>query len=312
MAANVVSGSGDSNKMLGRELPMFIIDAFSGEPFSGNPAAVCLVGDEDLSDEIKQKIAAEMNLSETAFIRALSPADDFDKACRFGLRWWTPTNEVNLCGHATMASAAALFNIVGNGSPQLEFETRSGTLIAKKQDECITIDLPLNPCTEEDPSSISDLIKATLGDIEPQDVQYAPGANKDLLLRVPDSMTRATLESLKPDTTTMMKVHNTGRIMGVILTLKGSKENGAVDAHGKVYDFISRYFAPWNGIPEDPFTGAAHTVLSPYWSEKLGKKQMYARQCSARGGDVNINVRNDGRVDLSGKATTVMQGKIFV
>ncbi|XP_072051116.1 phenazine biosynthesis-like domain-containing protein isoform X3 [Amphiura filiformis] len=311
MAANVVSGSGDSNKMLGRELPMFIIDAFSGEPFSGNPAAVCLVGDEDLSDEIKQKIAAEMNLSETAFIRALSPADDFDKACRFGLRWWTPTNEVNLCGHATMASAAALFNIVGNGSPQLEFETRSGTLIAKKQDECITIDLPLNPCTEEDPSSISDLIKVVLGSIKPQETYFSEKTHK-LLLRLPDDCTRATLESLKPDTTTMMKVHNTGRIMGVILTLKGSKENGAVDAHGKVYDFISRYFAPWNGIPEDPFTGAAHTVLSPYWSEKLGKKQMYARQCSARGGDVNINVRNDGRVDLSGKATTVMQGKIFV
>ncbi|XP_072051117.1 phenazine biosynthesis-like domain-containing protein isoform X4 [Amphiura filiformis] len=225
MAANVVSGSGDSNKMLGRELPMFIIDAFSGEPFSGNPAAVCLVGDEDLSDEIKQKIAAEMNLSETAFIRALSPADDFDKACRFGLRWWTPTNEVNLCGHATMASAAALFNIVGNGSPQLEFETRSGTLIAKKQDECITIDLPLNPCTEEDPSSISDLIKATLGDIEPQDVQYAPGANKDLLLRVPDSMTRESFEKIQPDTAALMKAYGKQTyIGGVIITLKGHQK----------------------------------------------------------------------------------------
>ncbi|KAJ8022618.1 Phenazine biosynthesis-like domain-containing protein [Holothuria leucospilota] len=294
-----------------KHLPMYTIDAFASKPFKGNPAAVCLLQDEDLSDETKQNIAMEMNLSETAFVRPVNAGS------RFGLRWFTPKNEVNLCGHATLASAAALFTCKGN------YDT-SVNLIPYGVDKLIEVwlcdNFPSNQfcigfCESKqfelnEESSLN--VKISLGSCQPVDVQYTPGANRELLLRLPDTCSRQEFEQMSPNPSAMMNAYKTGEVMGVILTLKGSKENGAVDEDGRMFDFISRYFAPWNGIDEDPVTGAAHTVLSAYWSKVLRKTEMYARQCSKRGGNIEIKVRDDGRVELAGKARTVLEGKIFV
>ncbi|XP_071830055.1 phenazine biosynthesis-like domain-containing protein isoform X2 [Apostichopus japonicus] len=295
-----------------KSLPIFTVDAFASKPFTGNPAAVCLIQNGDLSDDTKQKLAMEMNLSETAFVRILQPGDSFEKSSNFELRWFTPKNEVKLCGHATVASAAVLFFCSGNQSDALTFKTKSGDLVAKRSADRITISLPQNPPSDKVPKGVDKLIEITLDSASPFDVQYTPGANKELLLRVPDSCTREELEKMSPNPAAMMAAYKTGEVMGVIITLRGSQENGAVDEDGRVYDFISRYFAPWNGIDEDPVTGAAHTVLSPYWSNVLGKKEMYARQCSARGGNLEIKMRDDGRVDLSGTAKIVLEGKVLL
>ncbi|KAJ8022619.1 Phenazine biosynthesis-like domain-containing protein [Holothuria leucospilota] len=262
--------------------------------------------DKDVSDETKQNIAMEINFSDTAFVRPINPGSIF------GLRWFTPKNEVNLCGHATLASAAVLFTCKGNPSTSLTFLTKSGELVAKRKGDLVCIDLPLNPPSDKIPYGVDKLIEICLGSCQPVDIQYTPGANKELLLRLPDSCSRQEFEQMSPNPSAMMNAYKTGEVMGVILTLKGSKENGAVDEDGRVFDFISRYFTPWNGIDEDPVTGAAHTVLSAYWSKVLGKTEMYARQCSKRGGNIEIKVRDDGRVELAGKARTVIEGKIFV
>lgn len=134
-------------------------------------------------------------------------------------------------------------------------------------------------------------------------VEYSPPTKK-LLVRLTDKMTRKQLESLTPDISSMMAAEVTGKVKGVIVTLKGNTENGAVSSDGETYDFISRYFAPWNGIPEDPVTGSAHTVLAYYWGKVLSKKTLFARQCSRRGGDVRMRVLEGDRVDLIGQAVT--------
>ncbi|CAH1246914.1 PBLD [Branchiostoma lanceolatum] len=293
-----------------KRLPIFQVDAFTDKPFAGNPAAVCLLEDVDLTDEHQQKIAAEMNLSETAYLRKLNSDDDFSSSSKFGLRWFTPTNEVALCGHATLASAATLFYMMKNPSPQLTFQTLSGDLFARREGDFISLDLPENKTQPLDREPYSQLLKIVVGDLTIQDLQVSHTAKK-LVVRLQDG-TRQTLESLRPDTVAMLAAHTQDIIRGVIVTVKGSVENGCVDNQGVMYDFISRYFAPWNGIAEDPVTGSAHTVLASYWAKELGKTEFYARQCSARGGDLKVRLREDGRVDVAGKATVVLQGMIRI
>ncbi|XP_078660046.1 phenazine biosynthesis-like domain-containing protein [Branchiostoma floridae x Branchiostoma belcheri] len=302
-----------------KKLPIFQVDAFTDEPFAGNPAAVCLLEDVDLTDEHQQKIAAEMNLSETAYIRKLNSDDDFSSSCKFGLRWFTPTNEVALCGHATLASAATLFYMMKNPSSQLTFQTLSGDLFARRDGDFISLDLPENKTQPQsvffssiqDREPYSQLLQIVVGDLPIQDLHVSHTAKK-LVVRLQDGTTRQTLECLRPDTAAMLAAHTQDIIRGVIVTVKGSPENGCVDNQGVMYDFVSRYFAPWNGIPEDPVTGSAHTVLASYWAEELGKTQFYARQCSARGGDLKVRLREDGRVDVAGKAAVVVQGMIRI
>ena len=225
----------------------------------------------------------------------------FEDSSDFKLRWFTPQCEVSLCGHATLATAAAVFHVLGNPNEQLRFQTKSGLLRATRDGDNITLDFPLNPCTPEDPSPLQELIKLTVGGLPLADVQYSASMGK-LLLRLSDATSKSELEALNPDTPAMMGAHK-GTIKGVIVTVKGSGD----------YDFFSRYFAPWVGIPEDPVTGAAHTVLASYWSSELGKSEMLARQCSKRGGDVRVTVgREPGRVYLAGKAYIVMQGKLYL
>ncbi|KAM3835234.1 phenazine biosynthesis-like domain-containing protein isoform 3-T3 [Vipera latastei] len=246
------------------KISIFIIDAFTKQPFGGNPAAVCLLEDE-LEEGWHQKIAAEMNLSETAFIRKLHPTDDFTKSSCFGLRWFTPTNEVPLCGHATLASAAVLFH-KKNVNPTLTFITLSGELKARQAGDEIILDLPLYFTYPQ----------AAVGDMNVQEVRYSPDTKK-LLICLSEVYKRYDLEKLKVDAQRLLSADKTGKVKGVIITVKG-------DCHENhdSYDFYSRYFAPWNGISEDPVTGSAHAVLSSYWSQQLGKNKLCVLQSWGR------------------------------
>ncbi|KAJ8359931.1 hypothetical protein SKAU_G00164560 [Synaphobranchus kaupii] len=284
------------------EIPVFTVDAFTNQSFKGNPAAVCLLPNT-LRDELYQKIAMEMNLSETAFIVKLNSLDDFTSGSRFGLRWFTPTNEVPLCGHATLASAAVLFYNKKNLNAALVFETLSGELCVRIHGDSIVMDFPLHKPVAQDPSELKDIVKATVGGLSVQDLCYS-AATKKLLIRLSDSCNRSALTSLQPNATDLLRSDSRGSIKGVIVTVKGAP------TVQPSYDFFSRYFAPWNGIPEDPVTGSAHSVLAGYWSEKLGKERMLAFQCSDRGGELELALRSDGRVDISGHAVIIMQGTL--
>ncbi|XP_066475895.1 phenazine biosynthesis-like domain-containing protein [Tiliqua scincoides] len=281
--------------------PLFIVDAFTDQPFRGNPAAICLLEDE-LEEVWYQKIAAEMNLSETAFIRKLHPTDDFTKSSHFGLRWFTPTNEVPLCGHATLASAAVLFHKKKNMNSALTFKTLSGELKARQGGDHIILDFPAYLTYQQDIQEIEELIKRAVGNMKVQDVQYSPDTKK-LLVCLSDVYERSDLEKLKVNAQELLLAEKTGKVKGLIVTLKGKCEN---------YDFYSRYFAPWNGVSEDPVTGSAHTVLSTYWAQHLGKNKMCAFQCSVRGGELKILLRDDGRVDIGGQTVIVSEGFLTI
>uniref|UniRef100_A0A3Q3L0L8 Phenazine biosynthesis like protein domain containing n=1 Tax=Labrus bergylta TaxID=56723 RepID=A0A3Q3L0L8_9LABR len=211
------------------EISVFTVDAFTNLPFKGNPAAVCPLLHE-LSDDLYQKIATEMNLAETAFITKINPSDNFTTGSRFRLRWFTPTNEVNLCGHATLASAAVLFQSKKNENSVLVFETRSGDLAVTQQGERYIMDFPLNPPAQE------------VHYVSVYNV-YLCSNTKKLMVRLADSCDRSVLTSLKVDPVALQSSERSGRVKGLILTMKPG------------YDFYSRYFSPWNGIPEDPVTG---------------------------------------------------------
>ncbi|XP_038197171.1 phenazine biosynthesis-like domain-containing protein 1 [Arvicola amphibius] len=287
------------------KLRIFIADAFTATAFRGNPAAVCLL-ENALAEDAHQQIAREMNLSETAFVSKLQPSDNFTQSSCFGLRWFTPVSEVPLCGHATLASAAVLFHKIKNTNNTLTFATKSGELKARRAEDGIVLDFPLYPAFPQDFHEVEDLIKTAIGDTVVQDIRYSPDTRK-LLLRLSDSYDRSFLETLRVNTEPLPQMEKTGKVKGLILTLRG--EPGGQTPH---YDFYSRYFAPWIGLPEDPVTGAAHTVLSSYWSQQLGKKEMRAFQCSRRGGELDISLRPDGRVDLKGGAAIVLEGTLTV
>ena len=252
------------------------IDAFTDRPFAGNPAAVCLLGDE-CDAKWMQAVAAEMNLSETAFVRPLSKG--------FELRWFTPTVEVDLCGHATLASAHALWseNIVDTGTA-IRFLSKSGELICVQRDDLIELDFPATPVTSAAPSE--DLRNA-LG-VKP----VFQGASKfdDLVLVQSEEALRA----VRPNFQKLRELAS----RGVIVTSASNNPR---------FDFVSRFFAPNAGVDEDPVTGSAHCALGPFWSERLGKTEMAAFQASARGGIVRVRVAAD-RVFLAGHAVTVLKG----
>ncbi|NWH61035.1 PBLD protein, partial [Geococcyx californianus] len=288
------------------QIPIFMVDAFTNQPFSGNPAAVCLL-ENDLDEDLHQKIATEMNLSETAFIRKLRPGDDFTKSSCFGLRWFTPANEVPLCGHATLASAAVLFHVQKNTNSVLTFVTLSGELKARQAGDHIVLDLPLySPYPQVSQNLIHLRLSRTVavGDLVVQDLRYSPDTKK-LLVRLSDAYERSVLEELQVSAQRFLPAEKTGKVKGLILTLKGNSSG-----KHKGHDFYSRYFAPWYGVLEDPVTGSAHAVLSSYWSEQLGKKELLAFQCSRRGGELKISVRDDGRVDIAGQIAVVLKGNL--
>lgn len=181
----------------------------------------------------------------------------------------------------------------------------SGELKARKEEDGIVLDLPLYPAHPQKLHEVKDLIKTAIGDTLVQDVCYSPDTKK-LLVRLSDTYNRSFLESLTVNTENLLQVETTGKVKGLILTLKG-EPGGQTQA----FDFYSRYFAPWYGVAEDPVTGSAHTVLSSYWSEQLGKKDLHAFQCSNRGGELIISLRSDGRVDIKGGTALVLEGTLM-
>lgn len=241
-----------------------------------------------------------MNLSETAFVFNTNNKN-YDTSNRFGLRWFTPKCEVALCGHATLAAAAVLFHVCKNPSEAITFETMSGELMAQQDATgSITLDFPLNPpqpCSAHDDFEL--LARAAVRKVAIRDLQYSP-TTKKLLVRLDDSATQQTLEGLKVNSADLLACHSGDKVKGVIVTVLGSAP----------YHFCSRYFAPWVGIMEDPVTGSAHTVLAAYWSKVLGKEDLIARQCSSRGGDLKLGVRDDGRVNITGTAKLVLKGTL--
>jgi PhzF family phenazine biosynthesis protein len=261
-------------------LPMFMVDAFSEAPFAGNPAAVCLLA-QPPADAWMQRVAAEMNLSETAF---LLPQPD-----GYRLRWFTPAAEVDLCGHATLASAHVLWE-AGRIKPteQARFHTRSGLLTVERTPVGMTMDFPARPaqaCRDWDDLPAVLGVKAT----------FLGKNGMDCLVEVEDEKA---LRAARPDFARLTSYP----VRGVILTARS--DNPA-------YDFVSRFFAPAVGIPEDPVTGSAHCCLGPHWSERLNKRDLVGYQASARGGVVRVGVRGD-RILLGGRAVTVLRGELCV
>ncbi|XP_071547372.1 phenazine biosynthesis-like domain-containing protein 1 [Panulirus ornatus] len=297
------------------KLQIFTVDAFTDQPFSGNPAAVVPLL-EPVEDGILQNLAAEMNLSETAYVSPTGVREKpWVKCARFRLRWFTPTREVALCGHATLATAHVLFHCLGNTNSQLEFETQSGVLVARKNGRDILLDFPGNPpapLTAEQETQLSPLLQVVTGGL-PVGQLLISHTTKKLLVRLHHSCTRGDLEALRVEPGSFLSLHDGSLVKGVILTIRGDLSGNIPQdspSHQPQYHCFSRYFAPWNGIPEDPVTGSAHTVLGPYWSQELGITTLKCRQCSPRGGDMNVTVRQDGRVDLAGRTTTLLQGHV--
>lgn len=274
-------------------IPIYQVDAFTELPFLGNPAAVCILHKE-YDDCVLQEIAAEMNLSETAFLSSIENKP-IKESNIFSLRWFTPEVEVPLCGHATLATAKVLFDDIGVLTDEIIFKTLSGELIVKKVENGILLNLPSNEPIPVDPPL--NLLK-TLRIKKFKNVAYAK-RQKILLIHLDD---KRIIKNLKLDFERMKSINTELDIKGIIVTSSGSP----------AYDFVSRFFAPWFGINEDPVTGAAHTVLTPYWAKILKKREMLAYQASKRGGKLIVSLSSKNRVDLIGNAVIVLKGELYL
>ena len=259
-------------------LPLFQVDAFAPQPFSGNPAAVCILSDQR-TDNWLQDVASEMNLSETAFVRSLDG--------EFELRWFTPTQEVDLCGHATLATAHVLWQEgLAEPSQPIKFQTRSGVLTAAFRDDLIELDFPrtrVEPCPP--PPGLLEALGA--------DAEFVGRSCFDFLVELENE---SALRALQPNFAELSRIET----RGVIATCRSSNSE---------FDFMSRFFAPSAGVNEDPVCGSAHCSLADFWSQRLGKDTMLAYQASERGGVVRVRVV-DERVFLGGTAVTVLKGKL--
>ncbi len=255
-------------------LPIFWVDAFAERQFCGNPAAVCVL-EEWLPDRRMQEVSAENNLSETAFVTP--------RADGWAIRWFTPVSEVDLCGHATLASAAVIRRHFDPQADTVDFESRSGPLRAVFEGDLVVLDFPSRP---PGPVDTNGAMARALG-IEPLSEWLA-----DYYLAELGS--EQSLETLGPDMGRIMALGHTG----VIVTARGSD-----------CDFVSRFFAPAVGVPEDPATGSSHCTLTPFWAKRLGKSELAARQLSRRGGEFVCRDRGD-RVGIGGRAVHYLQGTI--
>ena len=260
-----------------QSLPLLQIDAFTALPFGGNPAAVCRLS-EPRSDAWMLQLAQEMNLSETAFL--------LPEQQGYRLRWFTPAVEVDLCGHATLASAHALLEWgEWDGREPVRFYSRSGLLTARRDGEWIELDFPSRP---GEPCEVPAGLEAALGVRAHHAIRY----NDDYLIEL---ASEEAVRALQPDFQALVRLP----VRAVTVT-----------ARGESYDFVSRFFAPRMAINEDPVTGSSHTRLTPYWSQKLGKARMLAFQASARGGLLRVELAGD-RVRMAGQAVTVLRGELL-
>lgn len=268
---------------------IYQVDAFTHRPFHGNPAAVCLL-EQPVAEDWMRLVAREMNLSETAF---LSPRKDDS----YDLRWFTPSVEVDLCGHATLASSHVLWE---SGCLDKEaaarFHTRSGLLTCTQKGDWIEMDFPARL---QQPAALpSGLIEAAGLAGHTGEIRYTGRFAEDYLIEVESEQL---LRSLEPDPAALNRVsEGWPRVRAFIVTCLPATAG---------YDFVSRFFAPGSGIPEDPVTGSAHCVLAPYWRERLDKEELFAFQASARGGELRLCVKG-GRVKLSGQAVTILSGQL--
>lgn len=260
------------------KLTLYQIDAFTNHLFSGNPAAVIPL-DQWISDSLMQRLAMENNLSETVFFVPAARAD-----ADYEIRWFTPEVEINLCGHATLAAAFVLFHVMGYSAPAIRFHSKSGILTVTRNLDKLSMDFPAwkpKPLSSWPPELATALGKVTITGVH----QY-----RDFLVELADEHM---VQLCQPDFTLLKKLGQK-----VIITAKGSKA-----------DFVSRFFAPSAGVDEDPVTGSAHSQLIPYWGEKLGKKSLFARQLSKRGGELWCEYLGD-RVTIAGQCVFYMKGEI--
>ncbi len=281
-----------------RKLKLYQVDAFTDSLFKGNPAGVCLIPPSiDLSDEEMQNIAMEMNLSETAFVKPLESCI-IRLNTEFSLRWFTPTEEVDLCGHGTLATSHVLFNSIQVEADEVSYQTKSGILTALNQgDEGIRLDFPSAhlKSPEVRPSVIIQSLYISEMDI--LDIQYAEDRGT-ILIKVRGER----LEQISPDFRRMMEFQAGYDVENVIITCESNDND---------YDFMSRCFCPWNGIDEDPVTGSAHTVLAPYWASIMNKTSFRAYQASKRGGKLLVSLHGE-RVHLTGKAVSFFDTQITI
>ena len=258
------------------KIPYFEVDAFASKLFGGNPAGVCLL-ERWLPDAVMQNIAAENNFSETAFI--------VPRSNEFELRWFSPAVEVDLCGHATLASAFVLFNEGKSPGNCLRFHSRSGELTVTRKADVLEMDFPARPAA---PGAVQEALVRGLG------------KKPDAVLKARDYLAvfvaEAKIRALAPDFAALKTLD----CLGIIATAPGGD-----------CDFVSRFFAPATGIDEDPVTGSAHCTLIPYWSQRLGKATLFARQVSRRGGEIFCRLAGD-RVHIGGKAVLYLRGEIVL
>lgn len=264
---------------------IYQVDAFTARRFAGNPAAVCTL-EAWPADDVLQDVAAENNLSETAF---LVPAGD-----EYELRWFTPEAEVELCGHATLASAHVLLRITEATRESVRFRTASGTLEVRRDGELLTMDFPAVPARPlEPPPGLAEGLGAAPAEVLAADDWLAVFG------------TETEVAGLDPDMRVLRRLERRG-----VIATAPSTGGGGASTFGPP-DFVSRFFAPKLGVPEDPVTGSAHCTLAPYWSDRLAKDVTVGRQISRRGGEVRCELRGD-RVALSGRAVLYLEGRIRI
>ena len=277
---------------MNNKFKIYQVDAFTGQAFKGNPAAVCIL-EEDISDELMKNIAKEMNLSETAFVKSLEDKS-ISECSLFYLRWFTPEVEVDLCGHGTLATSKILFDEFNIKTDEIRYETKSGILISGKENDKITLDFPIDNFENFELSEgilnamgIKNYVKAIIG--------------KNSRKLVIEINSEEEVINLKPNFDKLNLLKFNTDVKGICVTCRGRQK----------YDFISRYFNPWGGVNEDPVTGSVHTLLAKYWSGKLNKTEMLAYQNSSRGGEISIKLLENNRVKLSGEAIIVLKGELY-
>ena len=276
------------------KLKLWQVDAFAQKPFEGNPAAVVPL-EAWIADDLMQRIAAENNLAETAFFVKTAPG-------AYHLRWFTPTTEVELCGHATLASAFVIFNLLDTACREARFQTRSGELIVRRgaKGDVLTLpasaSVPLSP-----PPGFAAALAEAAGGNAPREFYFSAkgGAGAGALLAVWSSPAEVIALHPKPD------------LEEVLLGVNAGSLQATAQGDGRPYDFVSRFFAPHWGVPEDPVTGSAHCALVPFWSRRLDKKVLRARQVSARGGDL-LCTDDGAHVLLEGGCALYLTGEIAV
>lgn len=266
------------NQSNAMKIDLYQVDAFASHVFEGNPAAVCPLH-KWLPDQLMQRIAMENNLSETAFL--------VEENGHYQLRWFTPEAEVELCGHATLASAHVLFEHLGYARDTIYFQTKSGELAVRREEDLLVMEFPSNP-----PKKVS----------SPEGIEEALGTTPLESYKSMDYLflleNENEVKNLEPNLWKLKSLDT----RGVIVTAPSETEG---------IDFVSRFFAPAVGVNEDPVTGSAHTILTPFWAERMGRTKFNARQTSRRGGTVHCRLNGD-RVELAGKAQTYMHGTISV